>query len=109
MITLILIGLVGGLITGVSPCVLPVLPVIFLTGGAQGARPGPVPPAAQARGENRVRAAVGAPAEAGLAGGDGPGRPRLTRRGRPRPASPRRRPRDGARAAGRTWWWPGWR
>ncbi|HEY2549652.1 MAG TPA: cytochrome c biogenesis protein CcdA [Streptosporangiaceae bacterium] len=38
MITLILIGLVGGLITGISPCVLPVLPVIFLSGGAQGAR-----------------------------------------------------------------------
>jgi cytochrome c biogenesis protein CcdA/thiol-disulfide isomerase/thioredoxin len=36
--TLILIGLVGGLITGISPCVLPVLPVIFLSGGAQGAR-----------------------------------------------------------------------
>jgi cytochrome c biogenesis protein CcdA/thiol-disulfide isomerase/thioredoxin len=29
---------VGGLITGISPCVLPVLPVIFLSGGAQGAR-----------------------------------------------------------------------
>jgi cytochrome c biogenesis protein CcdA/thiol-disulfide isomerase/thioredoxin len=38
MITLLLIGLVGGLITGISPCVLPVLPVIFLSGGAQGAR-----------------------------------------------------------------------
>jgi cytochrome c biogenesis protein CcdA/thiol-disulfide isomerase/thioredoxin len=38
LITLVLIGLVGGLITGVSPCVLPVLPVIFLSGGAQGAR-----------------------------------------------------------------------
>ena len=37
MLTLILIGLVGGLITGISPCVLPVLPVIFLSGGAQGA------------------------------------------------------------------------
>jgi cytochrome c biogenesis protein CcdA/thiol-disulfide isomerase/thioredoxin len=34
LITLVLIGLVGGLITGVSPCVLPVLPVIFLSGGA---------------------------------------------------------------------------
>jgi cytochrome c biogenesis protein CcdA/thiol-disulfide isomerase/thioredoxin len=33
MVTLVLIGLVGGLITGISPCVLPVLPVIFLTGG----------------------------------------------------------------------------
>ncbi len=34
-----LIGLVGGLITGISPCVLPVLPAIFFTGGAAGARP----------------------------------------------------------------------
>src|SRR6195952_1956866 len=38
VLTLGLIGLVGGLITGISPCVLPVLPVIFLSGGAQGAR-----------------------------------------------------------------------
>ncbi|MGK2880560.1 MAG: cytochrome c biogenesis protein DipZ [Mycobacterium sp.] len=29
--TLILIGFVGGLITGVSPCILPVLPVIFFS------------------------------------------------------------------------------
>ncbi|MBD7956324.1 cytochrome c biogenesis protein DipZ [Microbacterium sp. Sa4CUA7] len=35
---LIVIGLLGGLITGISPCILPVLPVIFLTGGAQSAR-----------------------------------------------------------------------
>ena len=35
MLTLVLIGLVGGLITGISPCVLPVLPVVFLTGGVQ--------------------------------------------------------------------------
>jgi cytochrome c biogenesis protein CcdA/thiol-disulfide isomerase/thioredoxin len=33
-VTLVLIGLVGGLITGLSPCVLPVLPVVFLGGGA---------------------------------------------------------------------------
>ncbi|HTU76748.1 MAG TPA: cytochrome c biogenesis protein DipZ [Trebonia sp.] len=32
--TLVLIGLVGGIIAGLSPCVLPVLPVIFLSGGA---------------------------------------------------------------------------
>jgi len=32
------IGLLGGLITGISPCVLPVLPVILLSAGAQGAR-----------------------------------------------------------------------
>ena len=40
LIALILIGLVGGLITGISPCVLPVLPVlpvVFLSGGAKGA------------------------------------------------------------------------
>ena len=30
--TLVLIGLVGGIITGLSPCVLPVLPVVFLGG-----------------------------------------------------------------------------
>ena len=34
-VTLVLIGLVGGIITGLSPCVLPVLPVVFLGGGAQ--------------------------------------------------------------------------
>jgi cytochrome c biogenesis protein CcdA/thiol-disulfide isomerase/thioredoxin len=34
--TLALIGLVGGLITGISPCVLPVLPVIFFSGTQRG-------------------------------------------------------------------------
>ncbi len=38
MLTLALIGLIGGLVTGISPCILPVLPVIFFT-GAQGADP----------------------------------------------------------------------
>ncbi len=38
--TLVLIGLVGGIITGLSPCVLPVLPVVFLSGGT-GASAGP--------------------------------------------------------------------
>lgn len=37
MLSLALIGFIGGLITGISPCVLPVLPVIFLSGGVQGA------------------------------------------------------------------------
>lgn len=37
MLTLALIGLVGGLITGISPCILPVLPVIFFSGGVQSA------------------------------------------------------------------------
>jgi len=38
MVSLVLIGLLGGLITSISPCILPVLPVIFLSGGAQSAR-----------------------------------------------------------------------
>ena len=38
-VTLLLIGLLGGFITGISPCILPVLPVIFLSGGVQSARP----------------------------------------------------------------------
>ncbi|MBO3662354.1 cytochrome c biogenesis protein DipZ [Microbacterium stercoris] len=36
--TLAIIGFLGGLITGISPCILPVLPVVFLTAGAQSAR-----------------------------------------------------------------------
>src|SRR6202142_3927565 len=32
LVSLALIGLVGGLITGISPCILPVLPVIFFSG-----------------------------------------------------------------------------
>jgi cytochrome c biogenesis protein CcdA/thiol-disulfide isomerase/thioredoxin len=32
MQTIALIGLLGGLITGISPCILPVLPVVFLSG-----------------------------------------------------------------------------
>jgi cytochrome c biogenesis protein CcdA/thiol-disulfide isomerase/thioredoxin len=40
MFTLVLIGLLGGLITGISPCILPVLPVIFFS-GIGGTRPEP--------------------------------------------------------------------
>jgi cytochrome c biogenesis protein CcdA/thiol-disulfide isomerase/thioredoxin len=50
MLTLIAIGLVGGLITGISPCILPVLPLILMS-GAQSAR-----------------AAAGIPAAAGSVG-----------------------------------------
>ncbi len=42
MFTLALIGFVGGLITGISPCILPVLPVIFFA-GAHSAPDDPVP------------------------------------------------------------------
>ena len=41
MFTLVLIGFMGGLITGISPCILPVLPVIFFS-GTQGTRSEPV-------------------------------------------------------------------
>ncbi len=37
MYTVALIGFVGGLITGISPCILPVLPVVFFS-GAQSSR-----------------------------------------------------------------------
>ncbi|MDO7883651.1 cytochrome c biogenesis protein DipZ [Antiquaquibacter soli] len=43
MLSLALIGLLGGLITGISPCILPVLPVIFLSGGAMSARDADAP------------------------------------------------------------------
>jgi cytochrome c biogenesis protein CcdA/thiol-disulfide isomerase/thioredoxin len=38
LLTLALIGVAGGLITGISPCIIPVLPVIFFSGGVQAAR-----------------------------------------------------------------------
>ena len=71
LIALILIGLVGGLITGISPCVLPLLPVVFLSGGAQGARYSAPEGRGAERGEpaRGVRAAVTAPV------GPGPGDP----------------------------------
>ncbi|MEU4099023.1 cytochrome c biogenesis protein DipZ [Streptomyces sp. NPDC026673] len=39
LLTLLFIGLVGGFITAVSPCVLPVLPLIFLSGGVPASGP----------------------------------------------------------------------
>jgi cytochrome c biogenesis protein CcdA/thiol-disulfide isomerase/thioredoxin len=43
MSTLILIGFIGGLVTGISPCILPVLPVIFFSGtqSARSSKPEP--------------------------------------------------------------------
>jgi cytochrome c biogenesis protein CcdA/thiol-disulfide isomerase/thioredoxin len=49
VLTLALIGLIGGLVTGISPCILPVLPVIFFT-GAQAADTRKGEPAAEAGG-----------------------------------------------------------
>jgi cytochrome c biogenesis protein CcdA/thiol-disulfide isomerase/thioredoxin len=39
MLTLIVIGLIGGLITGISPCILPVLPVVVLSGAKNARQP----------------------------------------------------------------------
>jgi cytochrome c biogenesis protein CcdA/thiol-disulfide isomerase/thioredoxin len=43
LMDVVIIGLLGGLITGISPCILPVLPVIFLTAGTKPAARGKVP------------------------------------------------------------------
>jgi cytochrome c biogenesis protein CcdA/thiol-disulfide isomerase/thioredoxin len=99
LITLILIGLVGGLITGISPCVLPVLPVIFLPGGAQGARPGARPATAAGRGADRVPATVGAPADAAHAGGTG--QPSAGTPGTPAAGGPAAEPAAGRREGSR--------
>lgn len=53
MLTLVLIGFLGGMITGISPCVLPVLPVVFLSGGAHGAQPQSPAPLARTAGAVR--------------------------------------------------------
>ena len=36
MLLLLVVGFLGGLVTGISPCILPVLPVIFASGAASG-------------------------------------------------------------------------
>ncbi|MFE6780387.1 cytochrome c biogenesis protein DipZ [Streptomyces sp. NPDC057702] len=65
MLTLILIGLLGGLITAVSPCILPVLPVVFLAGGPGGGGDQQAPPGGAGRPAARERSAVAS----GRAGG----------------------------------------
>ncbi|NEB36216.1 cytochrome c biogenesis protein CcdA [Streptomyces sp. SID14515] len=64
MITLMLIGLLGGLITAVSPCILPVLPVVFLAGGT-----GRGEDAGTSSGGGRGGGAVGGDGRADGAGG----------------------------------------
>lgn len=59
MIILVLIGLLGGLITAVSPCILPVLPVVFLAGGPASDASRPAPSANRAvRGAGAARSDV---------------------------------------------------
>lgn len=51
MRTLVLIGLVGGLITGISPCILPELPIVFFAAArrSRGVSPREFPPRAHQR------------------------------------------------------------
>ena len=44
IVVLVLIGFLGGLVSGISPCILPVLPVIFAAGAASGLREDESPP-----------------------------------------------------------------
>jgi cytochrome c biogenesis protein CcdA/thiol-disulfide isomerase/thioredoxin len=100
VITLVLIGLVGGLITGISPCVLPVLPVIFLSGGAQGARaPGTQAQAAAAAPAASAAASRAGTSRAGTAAGSAG-----TVRAKPRAAAPA--PADPADAPAHDGRWP---
>jgi len=100
VIVLVLIGFLGGLVTGISPCILPVLPVIFAAGAASGLEDGasPVTPTGPDR-SGDTDAATGAdgpgspsgtttvvtraPATATLASGPGTRRAELRRRRRP--------------------------
>lgn len=61
LLTLALIGLIGGLITGISPCILPVLPVVFFAGGVEAARDKPRrPPPGAGSDEGRTSGPSGA-------------------------------------------------
>jgi cytochrome c biogenesis protein CcdA/thiol-disulfide isomerase/thioredoxin len=61
LLSLALIGIAGGLITGISPCILPVLPVVFFSGGVQAAR--------RSRGPKALENAAPPVASAALASG----------------------------------------
>ena len=85
MILLILIGFLGGLVTGISPCILPVLPVIFAAGAASGlddvdAEAGTAPPVSGAAGPPVEAESVGvelkSAALVGARGGAGAGNAR---------------------------------
>ena len=70
MILLIVVGFLGGLVTGISPCILPVLPVIFASGAASGLDDDPAVDRAGGPSEIPLEAAV--PAPVGVGGGPAP-------------------------------------
>ena len=64
--SVVIIGLLGGIVAGISACSLPVLPVIFLTGGAQSARFEGTADGAPARGRGSVLVHVRVSEPAGM-------------------------------------------
>ena len=100
MIELIIIGIVAGFLAGISPCILPVLPVILVAGASRPGRSGPGGAEPAAYQPARAEAAMAGsgrdqavpPATAGRGPGkpaprataeSGPQRPGLTAAGRP--------------------------
>ena len=73
MIVLLVIGFLAGLVTGISPCILPVLPVIFASGAASGLDDEAAPSAGTtgSPARERVGATVGSVAAPGRARGAG--------------------------------------
>ncbi|HEY2490956.1 MAG TPA: cytochrome c biogenesis protein DipZ [Streptosporangiaceae bacterium] len=65
MVDLVLVGIVAGFLAGISPCILPVLPVVLVAGAAPPLNP--EPPAAGAGPAERTGAAATARARVGLA------------------------------------------
>jgi cytochrome c biogenesis protein CcdA/thiol-disulfide isomerase/thioredoxin len=93
MVELVVVGVVAGFLAGISPCILPVLPVVLVAGAAQPARasagartvqpaagraaePVSIPPG-QAVSPARRAAAGNAPASAIATGDPAPGAPRF--------------------------------
>ena len=88
MIELVIVGIVAGVLAGISPCILPVLPVVLVAGAARPGRPGPAKSEATSKPARAEAAMAGSgrekpvpPATAGSApekpatAGSGPQRP----------------------------------
>ena len=67
MVLLILIGFLGGLVTGISPCILPVLPVVFAAGAASGVTDETQEPEHSTAQEEQAIVAAGSPPRQGSA------------------------------------------
>jgi cytochrome c biogenesis protein CcdA/thiol-disulfide isomerase/thioredoxin len=89
MIELIIVGVVAGFLAGISPCILPVLPVMLVAGAARPGRPGVAKPEATTHAPARAEAAMAGSgrenAVAPASAGSGPAKPapRATAASRP--------------------------